>query len=490
MSKVANSAYLIAANAAATAIQFVSVPLLLRWIGKPAYGVYLYVAVVAVYVGVATPGLYNAAQKLLTERFAAGDEEGAWRIQQTQLAMALAFAALSAVAFFALGLILRLDGVDRRTLVWMFAIYACTYALALVNGALVAVLSAREMFRSVAVRQSMEPLAGAIVAVTLAAIVRTPIAVVAGGLIGSLTGFALNALTLRRSFPGFRLRPKFDRAAAREIWAISVRGWPQAVVLAVSGSADRMLLPAAGLGSAAIADYTIPYRLPETLNRLLSPALATVVPELTRQNATDPRGFAEKLHRYGLQSMLLASALILVPSGFGGPFLALWLGDQAPREGAAIVLAIGFYFALNYYYNLMAKAFVAQGRMHLVVPFSLFNAVATLALTVPVARAHGIQGVAWMNAAINLAQFGVFLVYVRRTVAPGFPLAQHLRRCLPLLAGGAALAVGAHVWCRTPWAARHPVAALGLGAALSLAFLASGIALRLADKPEWRRSRP
>jgi len=490
LSKVANSAYLIAANAAATAIQFVSVPLLLRWIGKPAYGVYLYVAVVAVYVGVATPGLYNAAQKLLTERFAAGDEEGAWRVQQTQLAMALAFAAVSALAFLALGLVLRLDGVDRPTLVWMFALYACAYALALVNGALVAVLSAREMFRSVAIRQSLEPLAGAAVALALAYFVRTPIAVVAGGLIGSMTGFALNALTLRRSFPRFRLRPRFDRSAASEIWAISLRGWPQAIVLAVAGSADRMLLPAAGLGSASIADYTIPYRLPETLNRLLSPALATVVPELTRQNAAGPRGFAEKLHRYGLQSMLLASALILVPSGFGGPFLRLWLGDQAPREGAAIVLAIGFYFALNYYYNLMVKAFVAQGRMHLAVPFSLFNAVATLALTVPVARAYGIQGVAWMNAAINLAQFGAFLVYLRRTVAPGFPLAEHLRRCLPLLLAGAGLAWGAHLWCSTPWAGRHPLAALAVGAGLSLAFLASGIALRLADKPEWRRSRP
>jgi hypothetical protein len=39
--------------------------------------------------------------------------------------MALAFAAVSALAFLALGLVLRLDGVDRPTLVWMFALYAC-----------------------------------------------------------------------------------------------------------------------------------------------------------------------------------------------------------------------------------------------------------------------------------------------------------------------------------------------------------------------------
>jgi O-antigen/teichoic acid export membrane protein len=337
LSKVANSTYLIAANALATAIQFVSVPLLLRWIGKPAYGVYLYVAVVAVYVGVATPNLYNAAQKLLTERFSAGDEEGAWRLQQTQLALALLFALLSGGLFSVLGCLLHLAGADRRTLFTMFALYSGVYALALVNGSLVAVLASRELFRSVAIRQSLEPLASAAAALGLGYWLRTPVAVVAGSLCGSLIGFTLNVVTLKRSFPGFRLRPLLDRSAAAELWRIAVRGWPQTIVLAVSGSADRMLLPAAGLGPTAIADYAIPYRLPETLNRLLSPALATVVPELTRLNASDPRRFAPKLHRYGLQSLLLGCALILVPSGFAGPFLKLWLGDQAPREGATIV---------------------------------------------------------------------------------------------------------------------------------------------------------
>ncbi len=490
MSKAVHSAYLIAANAAATAIQFVSVPLLLRWIGKPAYGVYLYVAVVAVYVGVATPGLYNAAQKLLTERFAVGDEEGAWRIQQNQLAMALAFALLSACVLVLLGAVLRLDGVDRRTMLGMFGLYACSFVLAFLSGALVPVLSAKEMFRSVAIRQSIEPLASAVVALAMAYWLCTPIAVVAGGLIGSLTGFAWNLLTLRRAFPGFRFRPKYDRDAARELWTIAVRGWPQAIVLAVSGSADRMLLPAAGLGSSAIADYTIPYRLPETLNRLFLPAQATAVPELTRQNAIGPDGFAEKLHRYGLQAMLLATALILVPCGFGGPFLALWLGNQAPREGAQIVLAIGLYFALNYYYNLLVKAFVAQGRMHLAVPFSLFNAVATLALTVPLGRMYGIQGVAWMNAGINAVQFGFFLAYLKRTAAPAFPLAEHIRRCLTLLLGGAAVSLAAFEWCRTSWAVSHPFLALAAGAALSVAFLALGIVLRLAERPEWPHRRP
>ncbi|MCX7800904.1 MAG: oligosaccharide flippase family protein [Fimbriimonadales bacterium] len=490
MSKAANSAYLIAANAAATAIQFVSVPLLLRWIGKPAYGVYLYVAVVAVYVGVATPGLYNAAQKLLTERFSAGDEEGAWRVQQTQLALALLFALGSACAFVFLGSFLRLEGVDRGTMVAMFSLYAGVHALALVNGSLVAVLASLEMFRSVAVRQSLEPLASAAAALALAFWLRTPVAVVAGSLGGSALGFALNLLTLRRVFPQFRLRPQWDRGAARELWVVAARGWPQAVVLAVSGGADRMLLPAAGLGTAAVADYAIPYRLPETLNRLLSPALATVVPELTRLHATDPHRFADKLHRYGLQSLLLGCALILVPSGFGGPLLRLWLGDQAPAEGAAIVLWIGVYFTLNYYYNLMAKALVAQGRMHLALPFSMFNALATLALTVPMAKAFGIVGLAWMNACINAAQFGVFLGWIRRRVAPEFPVGAHLRRSIPMVAAALASSLAGFALCDTPWAGTHPLAALAVGAAASVGFLGLGLALRLADQPDWGRSSP
>jgi hypothetical protein len=95
-----------------------------------------------------------------------------------------------------------------------------------------------------------------------------------------------------------------------------------------------------------------------------------------------------------------------------------------------------------------------------------------------------------MNAGINLFQFGFFLWWLRRVVTPHFPTASHLRRSLPMLVGGVAVAVGGSVLCRTPWAEAYPILALAVGLASSIGFFGLGLALRLADKPEWRRSGP
>jgi O-antigen/teichoic acid export membrane protein len=413
----------------------------------------------------------------MTESLANDDPDAANSVYQTLIAGVLANALLACVLGFIFGLIFHLPGGGATGFPIMaaFLLAAAGFAFRVVSGAIDALLRATERFAAMAARQSVETLTAAVAAFAFGYWTRSPAAILLGAALGAAVGLVGNLLILRRSGGGFATRPRVDRRILWDLFLLNLKGLLHSFVNQAAGGLDRILLPMSGLSIVAVKNYALPYRLPETLSNLIAPAIDTTVPELTRQSATSQEGFAKSLDRYGLQALMVATALILVPSGWGGPFLRLWLGKMAPHEGGLVVLFIGFYFCLNFYLSTLTRAFRATGEMHFVVPFSGLNAVATLVFTIPAARYAGIVGVAAMNAAINGVQVVPFAYFLRLAASRSFPAGAHTLKALGVLALGSSAAVGCYFLSLTPVFVARPwlcLPAAPLAAGLMMLLLA------------------
>ncbi len=434
MSKARNSAYLVAANVLTLMVQLFTIPLLIRWLGAPAYGGYVWLFNVANFVLLASPNVLQASQKRITEAFAAGNSALAWQIQQTQLAVCSAVAVVGGLGFVVLGPLIKSPDValESSTLAKMFAMAGVAYFFNLMNASLVSVLAALERFRQLAIRQSVERVVGVLTSLGLAYVYRSPVGIFAGLAFGGCVGFIYNIITLKRDQREFALRPRFDRVIANDLFGLFFKGYPHRLLNGLGSSADRMVMPYGGVSLSQVADYGVAYRIPEAINGLLIPVTDTVVPDLTRKASSNLRHFAESLNRQSLTCLALSACFILVPCSFGGPLLPLLL-HKYPENGNLAMYFIAFYFVFQFYFAMLSKPFYALGNLQYLAPFSGFNAVATICLTIPAYHWMGIAGVALMNAAISAVQFIPYVFQVRRRATEFFDVGAHLRKAFSIL---------------------------------------------------------
>jgi O-antigen/teichoic acid export membrane protein len=437
MSRLRSSAYLIGGNVVSSVIAFFAIPFYMKWFDEATqagYSAYLYLVAAWGFISLVCPDFATGAQKRLTEHIAAGRKDLASAVTQVLVGATLANGLLALVLAAASGFFVHYGARSLMAMFLLAALVSLARSLAEVGNA---ILRASERFGAIALRQSIESLAAVSASVAFAYTLRKPEALLLGMGAGSLVGMLVNLTIIRRSLPEFSLAPAFHWQPLRDLLVLHVKALPHTIVGQVAGGLDRLLIDRVKI---PVADYAVPYRLPETLNQLLAPAIDTVVPELTRQSAADQSDFARAIDRYGMQALIVSTTLILVPSGWGAPFLTLWLGSNAPKGGGLVVLLIGLYFCLNFYFSTLTRAFRATGEMHWIFPFSLFNALVTAFVTIPAARWGGIAGVAAMNAAINVVQIVPFAFFMRRAATKQFPAPSHALKATTAVGIGSAAA--------------------------------------------------
>lgn len=491
VSKTKGSLYLVSANAVAVLIQIVSVPLILRAIGKPAYGDYVNLFAIANAVILASPNLLIAAQKRITEAHHAQDEPLMWRVQRTQMKFCLGVAGTGILAFALLGLLYRPPNAASapQTFALMFAFAGVFYAAVIMNATLVSVIAATERFRELAIRQTLDKLFSALGSLGFALAFRTPAALFAGLALGAWIGFAVNAWTMTRVASHVDRNQPFDRSVLKDLLGIFFRGYPHRIFAGIATSADRLAMPYAHAPAERVADYGICNRIPELVNTLLSPVADTVVPDLTKKASENMKAFAESLDRQALVVLLLGLAFIAVPCSLGGPLLVLWQGDLAPVDGAWIMVLLGLHFALQLYFNLLCRPFYALGNLHHIAPISALSLLLRLVLTVVAYNQAGLIGVAGMNAGLSLIQIAPFLVQIKRHAAQDLVVGAHVGKVLALLAIAAALAFAGFELSIQPFVGRHlwlSVPAAGLLAVLMVVVATQLRLVRLPDQLQRR----
>jgi peptidoglycan biosynthesis protein MviN/MurJ (putative lipid II flippase) len=266
---------------------------------------------------------------------------------------------------------------------------------------------------------------------------------------------------------------------------LGFRGYVHRIGSLLANSVHLPLMAFAG--SAALPTrYQLAGRIPEALQAVVSPISQTIVPQLTREAADDPKVFARSVERYSMIGLGLGISLILVPSGFGLALLQIWAKDNPALVPASslVLLLLGIYFTFELFFIMLTKAFYALGNPHYMAPFSIFNGVATLVLTLPMVLNFGIVGVGVQNVLIDAAQLVPMLLVVRKRAAPDLNVGGQVFAVVLAMVVGSGIAAGAYWMMRISPFVDMPWIGLALVPVFSAASFFLLVGLRLVPMPE------
>jgi O-antigen/teichoic acid export membrane protein len=329
-------------------VAFICIPVVVRLLGAPRFGVLSLAWIVLSYFGVFDLGLGRAATRFAAEALSRGNTDAVPHIAQTAILMQGLLGVAGAVVLVALAPVLVShvlkippDLVSETRL----ALYelAAAVPVVLVSGSLRGVLEAARRFDVVnAIKlpansaNFLLPLLGAALGWHLPGIVAL---LVAGRAITMLALFAACV----RQFPAVLHPARIERARARSL--LTFGGWVtvSSVVSPILVYIDRVAVGAL-LSMAAVTYYTAPYEMVTRLWIIPTSLVAALFPIFS--------GFADRLDAMAVERLVLRSLKLLLLSvgpivilvyTFAPDVLRLWLGREFSEQGtvALRILAIG-----------------------------------------------------------------------------------------------------------------------------------------------------
>jgi O-antigen/teichoic acid export membrane protein len=443
-------------------VQLVSIPIVWDVLGDVRLGACLF-------------GFHDGTQRNMTNAFDAGESARGFTVWNTYRTLLLIHAVVGFALMLGLSFVPALSHEVGPASMFLAAgvMFVGQY---LFFGSTI-YFNARRQFGYLAVTNGAQILLSSVLALVLTLITRRPEAYLAGFAIGNGAVALYSIGSVARQSRGTEGVNGFDREALRYAFDFGKKLYLTRVAAVVTSTFDRII--AKPLGTANIAVYSTAARIPEAGQEVL-PVNATVLPDLTKAHAAGPKEFARSVEKNTLTVFGVSCAAILVPCAFAEPVLLLWLGDKYRPEMAWIMVMLGVYAALQMFYTALAGAMIAHGSPQRVLPFTLYSAVALIALAYPCGMRYGIVGLAALRLAIQVAQFVPIIAFTQRTIAPEISLGGWLGRLSGVLALATLFAGGAYASWSLPsvWV---PVALLPVA---SVAFLAVCHATGLSPLPE------
>lgn len=311
-------------------------------------------------------------------------------------------------------------------------------------------------------------LAGIVVTIGLAFLVRSHWALVAGIFVNRLGLVAM-------SYTMHPYRPRLSLTAWRELAGISAWTWAVNVAAMVKDRSESLAIGRL-LGTASVGHYAVGVEvatLPAT--ELVEPICRACMPGFAASNRAEADAGAQGYLRI---SALLA--LLTLPAGIGisavaGPVVALGFG-QAWLQAVPVVALLGVAGVLTLFGNVSAALLIAHARLPTLFVITVAACVLRLALLVVLTPTLGLVGAALAVGASLLAEH---VVLVQRALAllrlPVGALLGRLWRPVLAVALMSALLWGAGLgWAPAPEAAAPAAWQLLQGAALGcLAYVAA-----------------
>ncbi|MCB8932010.1 MAG: oligosaccharide flippase family protein [Fimbriimonadaceae bacterium] len=445
MARVAGSISLVATGGVSLLLRMATVPLYLVWLGEEQYSLYLYLLFLTGFVSLTNLQFVEGAKLRLTEAFARGDHDGAWRVQQAFTSLALVTALVGLVVVVALAGVVPFPAGSSSQAQLMCVLFGFAYAANVMGESLHPVLYAQDKFQQLAVREFFVSTGGAVAGIVLVSIYRTPLALAGVAAFNGVVGTLMLWILTKRLYPEFRVRPRWIPEVNRDLLRIGLRGYLHRAMLTVSTTIDKILLPHA-LPLRQLSHYQVPGQVPITLQRVMDPIQNTLRPELTRKGMAGSADLAASTERFARIVLGIACCAILIPSSFGAPILAVWLPNGVAMPGGAwVMLALGGACTLELLHGVFNSMAYSVGKPHVLVPVAGLNALATAAFTAPLARQFGVVGIAVQNLCLFVVLLPLLLHQVRRYCAPEMSTVRLLRNVAGTL-GVALAAVGAGWW--------------------------------------------
>jgi O-antigen/teichoic acid export membrane protein len=451
-------------------VQLALTPYFIRVLGLDGFGLW---SLILVFLGTLTAldgGIGASLARFFAVHAAKHEREAAGRLLLSAVALFVLLAVV--VSIVAVGFAetltgwLNLSPELHSQLVEALRWLGILLLLALVNGAVVAILQANHRFGRLAASTAAAQLAYIIAALGLLQ-QGGPATVLVGILstryiVGIVVGFALARRLVR-----FR-RPLFSKPSERaEFRAYAGRMQLSSMTSLLNGEVDALVV-AALLPLRYVGIFVAAHQVASAARSLplyaFPPILTTIANSFAKDGLAGARTEFDRIQArwlplvLGYTAVAAGAALLAVP---------IWLGDEFQLAGAlAAILALGY--GIQVALTGIRTCFVRSiGRPGLETRYSVFSTIVNVALTLPFALIFGVTGVV---AATAIALTGASLYFARLCRQFGIRDRPPHPGWLPAIAMGAAVTVlGALAVRETNWHGPLAAATVGVPALVGLA---------------------
>lgn len=416
-------------------------PILVRGLGKEAFGTWTLVTASVLYYSVLQFGLSRAVVKFVAEAHAAGDDTRARRVISTAfLALSLP-AALLIIASPGLALlfpvIFDLPEQYEQAAMVLVVLSAVDFAFGMPADTFSGGLIALQRYDLLNVTTTATALAQAAAWAVIVAFDGGLVALGVATLMFSLVANVVRYVMVRRLLRGVHIGPRtFDRGLVKPLvrmssW-IALTDFVEIVTLRI----DPLLVGViVGVPEAGV--YAVGQKLAAFVDRLSGPALAMFFPHAAALSADDDReGLRASLLAGTRLAMGITVPLAIVLSVLAEPAVRVWVGDGF--DGAAAVVV---FLSLTAVATALPRVGVyilrGLGDVAFAARVGVLQAIVSVVASIVLARAMGLEGVA-LGTLVGVAasQFLLILPYVcRRLEVPLHRLAGVLVRAQLLPAG-------------------------------------------------------
>lgn len=407
-------------------LQIISLPISIHILGESLYGIAVYVGVIRLLWNFVDLDIPQGLIQVLSRTFRV-DEERAWRYFRAGLFLQFLVGIVGAIGLFLAPWYLSGDKQLANTpgvsllfmlagLQFFFDSYGSTYN---------APFNAREQFAKVAALTSIIPAIAIVLTIILVLVWRSPAAILLGTLIDSSLQTAVKIWYIVKKEKNFPILPKFDKESCQEILRISLKSYVAGLSSRIAGTADKAIVGAV-LSKEMLAIYNVACRIPQILLEAFGKIAESITPEMTHVSANEPHRLAAIFRRNFRFMGFIAAVGIIFISGFGNVIQQAWLSKHYDNFGLLVFL-MGIYYGLELHHSTITRVFFAQGKPHLMLPFTLWNSGITLLCTKYLALQYGLIGVATMNCFIDVAQIVPIHYYCSRFGVKDISLGQLLK---------------------------------------------------------------
>jgi O-antigen/teichoic acid export membrane protein len=352
--------------------------------------------------------------------------------------------------------------------------------LALMNGAVVALLQANHRFGMLTVSTATAQLAyvtASIVLLRPGDAVTVLVWVLAIRYIaGSMVGFVAARRLVRFRRP--LLPAKAERAAFR---SYAGRMQLSSMTSFLNGEVDAVVV-AALLPVRYVGIFAAAHQVASAARSLplfaFPPFLSTLANAFARRGESGARTEFDRIQTRWLPLVLGYTAVAACAAAFAVP---IWLGDDFRLAGvlaAILILGYGLHVALTGIRTCFVRSI---GRPGLETRYSVFSTIVNVALTVPLVLAFGVVGVVTATA-VALTSASLYFVWLCRPF--GIPDQLPHRRWWPAIGLAAGITVlGELVIRHTGWHGPFAVAAAGVPALVGLSVFVLPLRGRAAERP-------
>jgi len=397
-----------------------AIPILLRQLGVDRFGVLTLAWILVGYFSLFDLGIGRATTKLLAEKIALDDSNGATKLIWTAIwSMSLLgmvfggalFALAPWLSTSALKIPLPLQRETLRTLSWL----AVAVPFVTLTCGLRGMLEAQQNFVAVNALRVGLGVITYLGPLTVLPFSRNLVPVVLTLVVARLVSCGVHLLVCKRGIPAFSRELTWDRHSFRELLGYGSWITVSNVISPIMVYLDRFLIGSL-ISISAVAYYTTPsevvtklWVVPAALAGVLFPAFSEALAVANQDRATS-------LYERGVGSTFaILFPLILVIILFAPEGLRFWLGPEFARRSAVIlqILAIGVF--VNSLANIPYALLQASGRPDLTAKLHLLEVPCYIGVLYYAIRLRGIEGaaVAWT---CRLCAEGAVLFFLSRSI--------------------------------------------------------------------------